>query len=50
MSNMFADNGKYVIIAALDADFRREVIIEFFKFITAFWKYKLVNVKSRNYY
>jgi len=26
MSNIFADNGKYVIIAALDADFRREVI------------------------
>lgn len=27
MANTFADNGKYVIVAALDADFRREVII-----------------------
>ena len=29
MSNKFADNGKHVIIGALDADFRREVIIYF---------------------
>ena len=27
MSNTFADNGKHVIIGALEADFRREVII-----------------------
>ena len=27
MSNIFADNGKHVIIGALEADFRREVII-----------------------
>ena len=29
MSNIFADNGQHVIIGALEADFRREVIIYF---------------------